>query len=378
MQQFHKSKSVLILPITVSLLCLLIRRSNVVLRTKWEAWNSFRGISREQAMTEFLDLMVKFEADPRASTKNASTRPLAASSAASAADTGLQRTNSSRSVTSNAGGGYGNGVQPGSNVIKVGILYKQRDVFKGWRPRKFILCDAILHYFMEPDDPIPKKSMDISGCTITSIKPLRVGEVEYFPFVIAHPKAAKAYNLSSDSKAEVDDWIEKLRVAASKIDTYTNFVSNPAERLLGTQVPAESEGIPPATDVSAQGQPSNNSAPATGGAAATDGGKYKPVDAVTSLANIPFVYAAKIDKAVEALINAVEPNAPNWEPLFEKNGVVAKKRAGDVICVRGDGSMPFAIPDILNLLTNTSRMKEYNSQLNTSQMLKAFNNQTGD
>lgn len=24
-------------------------------------------------------------------------------------------------------------------VFKVGTLYKQRDVFKGWRPRKFVL-----------------------------------------------------------------------------------------------------------------------------------------------------------------------------------------------------------------------------------------------
>jgi hypothetical protein len=342
-----------------------------VLRTKWEAWNSFRGTSKEHAMREFLDLILKYESDLQSS-------PVGGNGLMeSGKKTG--RSDSMRSIASNASTTTSNvasnsaGIQPGSKVVKVGILYKQRDVFKGWRPRKFILCDTILHYFMEPDDPIPKKSMDISGCTITAVRAARVGEVEYYPFVISHPKSAKSYNLSSDSKAEVDDWLEKLRTAASKQDTITNFVSNPEERLLGASVAPQPELARPGTERQGAGPASGNNL----AVAVADEGKYKTDNMDSSMIDVPPQYAQKVNKAVEALLNAVEPNAPNWEPLFEKNGVVAKKRAGDVICVRGDGSLPFCIPDILALLTNTDRMKEYNSQLNTSQTLRFFNNQTG-
>ena len=76
---------------------------------------------------------------------------------------------------------------------KQGVLYKQRfvlhlilrllggnhlknnscrDVFKGWRPRVFVLDEqmAALHYYLQEDEVQsgqPRKSILLSGCTIT-------------------------------------------------------------------------------------------------------------------------------------------------------------------------------------------------------------------
>lgn len=42
-----------------------------------------------------------------------------------------------------------------------GKLFKKRDVMYGWRERLFVLQDAFLHYYLSPEDNIPRKSMHI-------------------------------------------------------------------------------------------------------------------------------------------------------------------------------------------------------------------------
>lgn len=42
------------------------------------------------------------------------------------------------------------------DVVEMGWLLKQRDVFRGqWRPRYFILEGALLRYFLDPADDNP-------------------------------------------------------------------------------------------------------------------------------------------------------------------------------------------------------------------------------
>lgn len=330
-------------------------------------------------MREFLDLMEKFETG-KSSRHISGPLPVASPNsnviASSVGDTALSlpRTNSNQSDGSsnnNSTSGVGF-TQLSAGVSKVGILYKQRDVFKGWRPRKFILVENMLHYFLEPDDPIPRKSMDLSGCSISTVRSARIGEVEYFPFVISHPKSAKSYNLSSDSRSEMEDWVSRLRAAAARNETMTNFIDRPEQRLLKTQ-------SQPAEPILRSSEPLSPSVKGGSGSAAATESSTNPSteEEKGDLVGVPPELKEKLEKAVSALLAAVQPGAPNWEPLFEKQGVTALKRAGDVICVRGDGRMPFSIPDILSLLTNNDRMKEYNSQLNSCRMLKCFNNQTG-
>jgi hypothetical protein len=125
-----------------------------------------------------------------------------------------------------------------------GILYKQRDVFKGWRPRYFTLQvstlllqenfqiyylfrhfnrlmmhipkDVFLHYFLEKDDLNPRKSMDLTGCSVDSIRPAKVGDMEFFPFIVSHPKSTKVYNLAATSLQTAEAWMSAIKKAAAR------------------------------------------------------------------------------------------------------------------------------------------------------------------
>ena len=70
-------------------------------------------------------------------------------------------------------------------------------------------------------------------------------------------------------------------------------------------------------------------------------------------------------------------SAVDWEPLFEKNGVVAKRRPGAVVCTRGESFLPFSLTEIFEVLVNNPRMGEFNKQLDFAKLLQIWNNTTG-
>ena len=320
-----------------------------MLTSKWQAWQSYRGRSREAALTDFLAEFERFEA----SEKKAAAAREAAVAAAAQRTTNLQSNLPVKrgSVIANPG------------IVKEGTLYKQRDVFKGWRPRRFILQDCFLHYYLELDDGVPRRSMDISGCKVTAEKSGRFGDndLELFPFVISHVKDSKMYTLATDSKSEADDWIAKISAAANSSsspsgaslgDTSSASTANSASRLMD--------------DSRVEGNGDNSSF-----------SRFRPVNPEITLANLPAKFANKVEVAVRTLVEAVEPTAPNWEPLYEKNGVIARKRSGDVMCVRGDSTVAFPLPEVLGLVSNAERLVEIDGQLQSGRLLKAFSQNTG-
>ena len=48
-------------------------------------------------------------------------------------------------------------------VLKEGILYKQRNHFKGWRKRWFALDNQFLHYYLEREDMASRNSIQIGN-----------------------------------------------------------------------------------------------------------------------------------------------------------------------------------------------------------------------
>ena len=122
-----------------------------------------------------------------------------------------------------------------SNVIKEGTLFKQRDVFLGWRPRHFVLQDTFLHYFLDANDTVPRNTMVLIGCTVSALpKTTKVGTQEIYPFLISHPKSTVSYFVAAESKQIMDEWIEVIRNSASKpVSTQLTPSSIPAnERVL--------------------------------------------------------------------------------------------------------------------------------------------------
>lgn len=235
--------------------------------------------------------------------------------------------------------------QPGS-VRKKGTLYKQRDVFKGWRARHFVLQDCFLHYYLDADDPVPRNTLDLTGCSVTSSKAVIVDGIEYFPFTISHPKSKTNYNLSSDSKLEADIWVAKILEAA----TANNFVN-------GTTVEVPEDDTAPGVDVQPNGS-----------------GVY----AVTKMTDhshetrafIPADVAAKLERLGQLTIESVDATSAGWEPLVDKSGVLAKKRSGHMIHIKAETEVPYAIYDVFSLLTDLKRQLELDNTRASHERLK--------
>lgn len=80
--------------------------------------------------------------------------------------------------------------------------------------------DCYLHYYLDADEPLPRATLDLTGCNVVTNKSLIVDGVEYFPFTISHPRSKLVYNLSSDSKLDADIWVAKILEAATA-NTFT-------------------------------------------------------------------------------------------------------------------------------------------------------------
>ncbi len=98
---------------------------------------------------------------------------------------------------------------------KEGILYKQRDFVKGWRPRHFVLKSNILHYYLDIDDNDPKKSLDLTGCTIGQAKVTKVNDTDYYALTITQPNTSRSYNIASLTQESADEWVDVLSTAAA-------------------------------------------------------------------------------------------------------------------------------------------------------------------
>jgi hypothetical protein len=53
-----------------------------------------------------------------------------------------------------------------SSHHKKGSLYKQRDFRSGWPVRLFVLDPPLLHYYIDPNDASPRKTIYVVGCDV--------------------------------------------------------------------------------------------------------------------------------------------------------------------------------------------------------------------
>ena len=237
-------------------------------------------------------------------------------------------------------------------LTKEGSLYKQRDVFKGWRPRHFILQDSLLSYYVDASDPNPKNTLDISGCTITPGSSFREDDVDLYPFVIIPPHAStsvlKKYHLSADTLQTSESWILALREAAAVVAPFV-----PTDR--------DRDTVSRRGTVGGGGGDDETHLAASVEAA-------KPFNPSVAISNIPNRFRQRVERAVQAMLVAVGPAATGWEPMFEKEKLKAQKRTGwgdrgDVICVRGDEVLNHSLVSIFDLLVDPSKAREVNPQV---------------
>jgi hypothetical protein len=221
--------------------------------------------------------------------------------------------------------------QPGA-IRKKGILYKQRDLFKGWRPRYFVLQDCVLHYYLDADEPVPRNTLDLTGCNVVSQKAVSVDGIEYFPFTISHPHSKITYNLSCDSKLEADIWVSKILEASATSGSFS------------AQNVSESADIPPDLQLTSSEAYSVTK---------------RTEHSQETRAFLPSDLAPKLERQAQTVIDSLDVNSPGWDVLMDKNGLLAKKKpSANTIHIKAEIDVPYCLYDVFALLSDKRRQLE--------------------
>ena len=226
-----------------------------------------------------------------------------------------------------------------------------------------------LHYYLEKDDVNPRKSLDLTGCSVDVIKSVVVGDMEYFPFIVSHPKSTKSYNLASLSKKDTELWMSAISKAASRP---TLMVAG-REKIVFVCV-RNLLVVICITIATADTTPSTRLLSRRPLALDEEAVKELIVNSDDTLASIPKKYAPKVESAVETILNSLE-TTEGWEQLYEKKGLVAYRKSGfsgSSVCVRGDVSMPFDIVSVFSFIYDLSKASMRDPQLNDASTVKAY------
>lgn len=313
-----------------------------MLRAKWDSWTACSGMSIEKSMQEYVTIVDRLE--PHVRNTDAKMR---------------------KSIISESA--------PPTGVRKAGTLFKQRDVFKGWRPRHFVLQDNFLHYYLEADDPAPRNTLDLSGCSVTNSKSVVLDGVEYFPFAISHPKSKTPYHLSSDSKLDADTWVAMLIEAANTPPpTPAMTFASPTKEIPVSVTAVSSGGVVISSSESSSKRPAIDSTNETHQPYFYGNTAHGP----ETRAYIPPEFLPKIEKQVQVLLDKLSPDAQGWEPMFEKDGLVAKKCPGSIMRVKAEITLPYCLYDVFSVVLDGKRQTQLDPQRLIHEKFKEFSNHT--
>jgi len=258
---------------------------------------------------------------------------------------------------------------------KAGVLYKTRDVFSGRRPRLFVLDGLILHYYLQADDPAPRKSILLMGCAIELLPEERSSSgsgsgKSFFPFVISHAKSAKVYSLATTTSESREEWVKVLETASKQGEAtllgMDNSSSSSSSNVSNGNVNVEVDSSMDETDIASSSSSSSSNTINTNTIITND----------PALINVPPQYHKKVTSSISTLVELVTSPLDTWQPLFSKKGVIARTRPGKLVTVRGDGLMPHHPKQVFNALVNIEKKKDYDNQLEEGRRVAKYNNHT--
>jgi hypothetical protein len=305
------------------------------------------------------------------------------------ADTGRAASDSGGDGGSSRGGYESNGYSESNGVVE-GVLFKQRDVFKGWRQRFFRLEDQVLNYYINnpADDPTPRNSILMVNCDITSVESSSSSSSSYpsspngsahgsstsasngrslYPFVISHPASSKTYKLAAMDIPTRDRWISALRRAAG---THNQTSPSAGTTLSAAVLPIESLS------------PTSSSEPSSADSDAAIGSSGGSNESYSDSGGVPPQQQRKIGSMLDRFMRMTSQPGPGpdgtWIPFGEKLGVQGFKLASSdkFVTVKGEGVVNHPVADVFRLLFDPVDKKSYDSQLDEGARLEIYNSQT--
>ena len=161
------------------------------LKSKWNAWNACKGMSREEAMRAFIG-GVK-EIDP---TYEYEKNKTSAVPTGDMTDKLLQESHETK---------------PGDKSFRKGYLRKKSDWRKNWDVRFFVLRGGNLRYFLKQGDVDPRMTLRVKDCEVMKrTDSVMIDGKLHYGLTVNHQRSSTAWALMSSTKEDRDDWVAAL------------------------------------------------------------------------------------------------------------------------------------------------------------------------
>ena len=153
------------------------------------------------------------------------------------------------------------------------------------------------------------------------------------------------------------------------------------QQLQAQQTPKDNSGKDIASVNTPTGSDNNNDTPGrmdgekTSPSSGGNFGPEHPFNSTETWRGIPTRLKGKVESGVINLIEAVTSDR-DWETLFNKNGVIGRRKAGTVITVRGDGEVNHPPAAVFSLILDDTKADVVNTQLENTKTLERYNNHT--
>ena len=268
-----------------------------------------------------------------------------------------------------------------------GTLYKQQDIFKRWKPRYFVLKEnsKCLQYYLNRDDNMPRKTMDISECQITDVKKGGIGSKKggkvYYQFTISCAKSPSSYKLASPSMNQAQLWISALqsRSSISHHTTESAFQRESIGNLVDHIDGKSKQHIQEDSSVAATLPVTSTSFGSSESIRTSMSSDSIKADTLTE--GMPSAIVEKLEKAVEMMLAAVsETNPYQWTKRYSKKDInVYKaqrapiKASASCVCVLGNTTFDYPILEVFGTLMNQATVPELNPQIVSVKTLQTFN-----
>lgn len=234
--------------------------------------------------------------------------------------------------------------------LRSGWLLKKRDLFTGWRSRYFKVYIGRVEYFVEPGDPVPRATIDLSCGKVTPAAEIRInGQGRSYQIIVEPKKSEKCFKLASeligeDGKQDAESWYMAFEIA-------TKPPAQARMLLSGTKaspLPADKTSSPMKSDMSAAGKLFDTKKGVPKVAALKARGKRRPMSSRTNARIVLSVLSALMAIISVALGLCRYMGLGLWGG---GRGWMAIRQGGHLWTSLGAGSISVLLASILMLTT---------------------------
>ncbi len=178
--------------------------SDRVAQLKWDAHKAVSHLSKEQAMSDYIDLITKLAPKWR--------EKIASQSVSSPSSDIFSTTPTATTLPVSGGGAVIKQLALADETELSGNLFKKSNYLKQWNRRHVVLSQKYIYYYTSKSSDYPRGFIYLASDCHVEKEPIDTSE-QLYPFVITHPVSNQQLTFATQSESETNKWVSAIQKA---------------------------------------------------------------------------------------------------------------------------------------------------------------------